>query len=272
MREAEHAVDIVFDDQHGNVGRDVLHEVRDALALGGGEAGQRFVQQQHLRLGAERDAEIDQPLSAIGKFTALDGLDAFEAEEFDQFSGLGVDALVAVDVAPEIEPHVALRLQRQSQIFVNRKTLEQVGDLERAGQALMADQIGWHALNLAAVELDGAFVGRKKTRDQIEQGGLASAVRADQRVDFTGTDGEARIVDGADAAKALGNAVHLQHGAGEPLRHQEGRQRQAFVDLAPAHRCGFLRRRPPAFAEAGPDADQPVRREQHERHEDQSEP
>ncbi len=54
------------------------------------EARQRFVQQQHLRLGAERDAEVDQPLPAIGQFAALDRLDAFEAEEPDQLGGLGV--------------------------------------------------------------------------------------------------------------------------------------------------------------------------------------
>ena len=136
----------------------------------------------------------------------------------------------------------------------------------------MADQVGRHALDLAAVELDGALVGRVQARDQIEQRGLAGAVRADQRVDFTGADLEAGVVDGADAAKALRDAVDFQHGAGERLRHQEGRQRQAVVDLAPAHRGGFLRRRPPAFAQARPDADQPVRREQHEGDKDQSEP
>ena len=94
LREAEHAVDVVLDDQDRNIGGDVLDEVRDALALGGGKARQRLVQQQHLRLGAERDAEIDQPLPAIGQFAALDGLDAFEAEEFDQLRGLGVDLRV----------------------------------------------------------------------------------------------------------------------------------------------------------------------------------
>ena len=103
VREAEHAVDVVLDDQDRNVGGDVLDEVRHALALGGGKARQRLVQQQHLRLGAERDAEIDQPLPAIGQFAALDGLDAFEAEEFDQLRGLGVDIRVVIDVAPEVE-------------------------------------------------------------------------------------------------------------------------------------------------------------------------
>ena len=91
LREAEHAVDVVLDDQHRDVGGDVLDQVGDALALGRREAGERLVEQQHLRLGAERDAEIDQALPAIGELAALDVLDAFEAEEADQLRGLGVD-------------------------------------------------------------------------------------------------------------------------------------------------------------------------------------
>ena len=91
LREAEHAIDVVLDDQYRNVGGDVLDQVGDALAFGGGKAGQRLVEQQHLRFGAERDAEIHQPLPAIGQFAALDFLDAFETEEFDQLRGLGVD-------------------------------------------------------------------------------------------------------------------------------------------------------------------------------------
>ena len=65
----------------------------------------RLVEQQHLRLGAERNAEIDQPLPAIGQFAAFDVFDAFEAEEFDQLRGLGVDIGIAVDVAPDVEAH-----------------------------------------------------------------------------------------------------------------------------------------------------------------------
>ena len=78
VREAEHAVDVVLDDQHRNIGGDVLDQVRHPFALGGGEARQRLVEQQHLRLGAERDAEIDQPLAAIGEFAAFDVLDALQ--------------------------------------------------------------------------------------------------------------------------------------------------------------------------------------------------
>ncbi len=146
----------MLDDQHRNVGGDVLDQVRHPLALGGGKPGQRLVEQQHLRFGAERDAEIDQPLAAIGEFAALDRLDALEAEEFHQLGGLGVDIGIAVDVAPDIEAHRTLRLQRQAQVFVDRKAAEQIGDLERAREPAVADQVGRHALDVAAVEADGA--------------------------------------------------------------------------------------------------------------------
>jgi len=49
----------MLDDQHRNAGGDIFHQVRHALALARGEARQRFVEQQHPRLGAQGDAQID---------------------------------------------------------------------------------------------------------------------------------------------------------------------------------------------------------------------
>src|ERR1700687_3052043 len=62
-----------------------------ACGCGGARPAERPAEQQPLRFGAERDAEIAQPLAAVGQFAALDGLDALEAEEFYQFGGLGMD-------------------------------------------------------------------------------------------------------------------------------------------------------------------------------------
>ena len=87
----------------------------------------------------------------------------------------------------------------------------------------MADQVGRHALNLAAVEFDGAAVRREQAGYQVEQRGLAGAVRTDQRVDLAGADRKAGVVDGADAAEMLGDAGHLQHGALETFGQQETR-------------------------------------------------
>ncbi len=184
VRKAEHAIDVVLDDQDRNVRCHVLDQAGDALALGGGKTGQRLVEQQQLRLGAERDAEIHQPLPAIGQFAAFDSLDAFQAEEFYQFRGLGMNAGIEIDVAPDVETNSALRLQRQPQVFVDGEAAKQIGDLERARQPVVADQMRRHALDFTAVEADGSTVSGKQAGYQIEQRGLAGAVRADQRMDF----------------------------------------------------------------------------------------
>ena len=192
--------------------------------------------------------------------------------KLDQLGGFGVNFRIAVDVAPDVEAHRMLRLQRQPQVLVDRQAAEQVGDLERTGEALLADAVRRQALNVAAVEAHGAAVRRVQARDQVEQRGLAGAVRADQGMDLAGADREAGVGDGTDAAEMFRDAVDLQHRSLHRLRAQERRQRQAFVDLALAHRGGFFRQRAPAPAQRRPDADQAARRVQHEGDEDQSEP
>jgi hypothetical protein len=63
-----------------------LDEVAHALALGGGEAGQRLVQQQHAWAGGERQAHIHQPLPAIGERAGLGLLDAGQAHPAQQLA------------------------------------------------------------------------------------------------------------------------------------------------------------------------------------------
>ena len=179
---------------------------------------------------------------------------------------------VAVDVAPGVEASGVLRLQRQAQVLVDRQAAEQVGDLERTREAALADAVRRQVANLRAVQAHGARVRREHARHEVEQRGLAGAVRADQRVDLAGVDDETRIGDRADAAEVLRHGVDLQHRALARGGTQERRQRQALVDLARAHRRGFLGRRPPAPLQLRPDADEPARRVQHEADEHQPEP
>src|SRR5438309_11842000 len=120
----------------------------------------------------------------------------------------------------------------------------------------MADQLGRHVLDFVAIEADGSAIGGIEAGYQVEQRGLASAVRADQGMNLAGVDFQAGVADSADAAEFLRNAFDFKHDPFEALRSQESRQRLAFVYLALAHRCGFFRRGPETAAERGPDADQ----------------
>ena len=72
--------------------------------------------------------------------------------------------------------------------------------------------------------------------------------------------------------KCFATDVGLQHDAVRHGRAQEFRQRQPFVDLAPAHGRALLGRRPPSPAQLAPDAGQAGRGEQDEADEDQPEP
>jgi hypothetical protein len=83
---------------------------------------------------------------------------------FDELRGFGVHVRIAVDVAPDVEAHAVLRLQRKPQVLVDRQAAEQVGDLERAREAVMADQMSAAALDIAAVELMVPYPARTALR------------------------------------------------------------------------------------------------------------
>ena len=55
--------------------------------------------------------------------------------------------------------------------------------------------------------------GARLPGDQVEQRGLAGAVRADQRGDDAGAQRQRHVVDGLQAAEGLGGAGHLQAGS-----------------------------------------------------------
>ena len=62
------------------ISAEMLLTSADALALGHRQAGERLVEQQDARAGAERDAQVQQALPAIGQRARLGLLDAGEPE------------------------------------------------------------------------------------------------------------------------------------------------------------------------------------------------
>ena len=116
-------------------------QAHDPLALGRGEAGQRLVQQQDLGLGRERHAHVDEPLPAVGERIGLHLLDALEAEEGDQLRRLAVDLLDTVRGGQGAHALGVLALNAQADVLLDGQPLEEVGDLERAGEAALGDLV-----------------------------------------------------------------------------------------------------------------------------------
>ena len=98
---------------------------------------------------------------------------------------------------------------------------EQPDVLEGARDARLRDLVHRGRLVRRAAQHEGAAVGRVQAGDDVEEGGLAGAVGADQAVDLARIDGDADVGQGLQAAEALGHAIDLEncvaHGVEIPL-------------------------------------------------------
>src|SRR5262249_46804780 len=73
-----------------------------------------------------------------------------------------------------------------------------------------ADRVRLEAADLAPVEEDSSRVGGEQAGDQIEQGRLAGAVRADDGMQPSARERIAQVVDRGEAAETLGQPLNAQ--------------------------------------------------------------
>jgi hypothetical protein len=88
---------------------------------------------------------------------------------------------------------------------------EQADVLEGARDAGLGDLVHGGRLVGRAAQHEAAGVGRVQAGDDVEEGGLAGAVGADQAVDLAGVDRDADVRQRLQAAEALGDAVDLEN-------------------------------------------------------------
>ena len=102
-------------------------------------------------------------------------------------------------------------------LSATRELREHALDLQRAFDAEAADLVRRAAGDIVAVEEHAAAVGRQQARDQIEERGLAGAVRPDDGVQRARRRDRSSGVDGGEAAEALaeffGAQDRLGHGS-----------------------------------------------------------
>ena len=101
-----------------------------------------------------------------------------------------------------------------------RQVAEHARDLERAHQAARRDLVRAEAGDRHVAERHFAGVGALDAGDDVDEGGLAGAVRADQAADLAGRERDRDAVVGGEAAIALGHAL-----GDEQIGHQASRPR-----------------------------------------------
>jgi hypothetical protein len=90
--------------------------------------------------------------------------------------------------------------------------LEERDVLERARDAAADDAVRADAQEVLAVEEHAPVVGAVKPRDDVEEGGLAGAVRADEAGDRALVLRERDVVEGEDPAEPALHVLDAQEG------------------------------------------------------------
>ncbi len=175
--------------------------VEQLVELDGGqrvEAHRRFVEQQQARFAEQRLGQAEALAHALRVgFQAPPGCMA-EADLFQQARGFGRrHALEAGEVAQGF---------RAAELRVEGHVLRQVAELAARLQAP----------RIVAEDPHAAFAGGQQAEDQLDGGGLAGAVVAEQAEHLAGLQAQVEPAQGGEGAVAQGRAVDLDqaHGLG----------------------------------------------------------
>ena len=103
LGETEHAIDVVLDDEHAHVLRERADHRNDALALRRRQSRERLVEEQQLRAGGQRHADLHQALAAVREARDRRRFHALQSEEADELLRLEVDDRVLLGIAAEEE-------------------------------------------------------------------------------------------------------------------------------------------------------------------------
>ena len=166
-------------------------------------AGQRLIEQQQLGPGRQRQGDVELALRAVRQGASGPVENIVEADRPRQGERAVVQCRFRRAPAQAAEAGTGLRLHGQQQIVEHRVLAEHAGDLEAARQAVPHAPVRRQGGQFDAVQRQAASVQRQQAGDQIDQRGLARAIRTDQRMDFARLDREVDVVHGDQPAKML---------------------------------------------------------------------
>src|SRR5919198_2450439 len=104
----------------------------------------------------------------------------------------------------------APHLRPEQHVLPHRQPWEETRDLERAGKPSLSPHVGWQMGDLLAEQEDAARRRRHDAAQQMEQGGLARAVRPQDHAALTLFELEVHRLDRLDASVVLGELDRLQ--------------------------------------------------------------
>ena len=214
--EREHQIHVVLDQEHGDVARQGRHRGEDIVALAFGNAGGGLVQQQHARFGGNRDRDLEQALLAVRQCRGELVHDVEQMEARQIFRDLGVDVVAGAHPPPPVAAAAEPFRYRKPDGLERRQIGIELVDLEGARQPAQHAGMHRHIGDVVAFQQDAAAIGLEHAGQQIDDGGLAGAVRADQGVAGALLDPERKLAGDLEPAELLFQPSGFQrerHGA-----------------------------------------------------------
>src|SRR4051812_44721753 len=119
---------------------------------------------------------------------------------------------VAHPRAQHVVVHARLRLHGEAHVLGDGEPREEIRELERTAQSRAGARRRGRSRNVAPVEQHFARARSKLAGDEVEVGGLAGAVRSNDRGELAGAKCAADRVDGDMAPEADGEPARLEGG------------------------------------------------------------
>src|SRR5258708_2667974 len=212
LREAEHQIHVVLDDQDRDVLGELVEHLQDAMRFQRRHARGGLVEEQHLGVQSERDRDFHQALFPVRQVEDADARVLGEPERGEQFHALVADVAVGACRAQHARRDAAALGHRERHVVEHRKAAEEGVDLEGSPQSEL------HALGLPRsrdvfpAEHDPAGGGGQHAGEHIDEGGLSGTVRTDERVARARLQPAIYAGGHGERAEALAQAARLQSG------------------------------------------------------------
>src|SRR3989449_7145970 len=214
LGEAGDHAEVVLDHQHRSIVRHALDQRRDALHVLVPHARRRLIEEHELRIEGQRGGDLQRTLAAVGELRRDGVAEIAQPHRREQLGGAAVELAQHPVALPEVEGGAPLALQRDAHVLERREIGEDGADLERAYQSLARHVGGRGARDVLALVRDGAAGRRQEAGEQVEAGGLARAVRADQRVDGPADHPEVDALHRDEPAELLRQPAGLENHLG----------------------------------------------------------
>src|SRR5499426_767250 len=213
LREAEHDVHVVLDDEDRDVGRQRVEHLQDPLRFERRHAGRGLVEQQHLGLEPERDGDFDQALLAVRQVDHAHRRVGVQSQAREQRHCLVADVAMRARRAPRAAGDAAAFRDTERDIVEHRQIPEERVDLEGSADAALHARLLREPGDVLAAEQDPPRRRSEPAGEHVHEGRLAGPVGADQRVPRARLQPEVDVVRDRQGAEALAQAARFEHGA-----------------------------------------------------------